>query len=164
MGSPFVLCSPPQNHLYTHRKGTKTIIISDRKVANYGVATRKSSKTIEEPVVQPPIALTPEERENRLIALSYDAVEQRILNGTATAAEYVHFLKAGSLRQREEMEKLQKENALLKAKTEAIESERDKASSYREVIEALKSYRSESEDDYPNDPYVYGAYADTILP
>ena len=53
------------------------------------------------------------------------------------------------------MEKLQKENALLKAKTEAIESERDKAETYKEVIAALSSYRSESEDDYPEDPYVY---------
>ena len=105
--------------------------------------------------MQLPIALTPQERENRLIALSYDAVEQRILNGTATAAEYVHFLKAGSLRQREEMEKLQKENALLKAKTEAIEREKDHNLDYRLVIAALTSYRSESEDDYPEDPYIY---------
>ena len=118
------------------------------------MATRKSTRS-NEPIMQSPPAMTPEERENRLIALSYDAVEQRILSGTATAAEYVHFLKAGSIRQREEMEKLQKENALLKAKTEAIESERDRAESYKEVIAALSSYRSESTNDYPADPYVY---------
>lgn len=120
------------------------------------MAARKSTtKSASEPILQSPPALTPQERENRLIALSYDAVEQRILSGTATAAEYVHFLKAGSLRQREEMEKLQKENALLKAKTEAIEREKDHNLDYRLVIEALTSYRSESEDDYPEDPYIY---------
>ena len=119
------------------------------------MSARKSTKSCDKSEMQLPIALTPQERENRLIALSYDAVEQRILNGTATAAEYVHFLKAGSLRQREEMEKLQKENALLKAKTEAIEREKDHNLDYRLVIAALTSYRSESEDDYPEDPYIY---------
>ena len=119
------------------------------------MAARKSTKSASEPAFDTPPALTPQERENRLIALSYDAVEQRILNGTATAAEYVHFLKAGSLRQREEMEKLQKENELLRAKTEAIDREKDHNLDYKLVIAALTSYRSESEDDYPEDPFIY---------
>lgn len=114
---------------------------------------RKSSKTSDELCRSTP-ALTPEEWENRLIALSYDAVEQRILNGTATAAEYVHFLKAGSIKQREEMEKLKEENALLRAKTSAIESERDRAVFYREVINALGGYRTETVDEPPN-PVIY---------
>lgn len=117
------------------------------------LAARKSRKTDDE-LCRPTPALTPEEWENRLIALSYDAVEQRILNGTATAAEYVHFLKAGSVKQREEMEKLREENALLRAKTSAIESEKDRAVFYQEVIAALGSYRTETTDD-PDDPYVY---------
>ena len=117
------------------------------------MAARKSTKTTEE-VQQSMPCLSPEEWENRLIALSYDAVEQRILNGTATAAEYVHFLKAGSMKQREEMEKLREENALLRAKTSAIESEKDRAVFYREVIDALQSYRTESTDE-PINPYVY---------
>ena len=120
---------------------------------NYLLAARKSTKTSDE-LCQSAPALSPEEWENRLIALSYDAVEQRILNGTATAAEYVHFLRAGSIKQREEMEKLREENALLRAKTSAIESEKDRAVFYREVIEALGRYRTETRDD-PPDPYVY---------
>lgn len=117
------------------------------------MAAKKSSKT-KEAVQQSSPYLTPEEWENRLIALSYDAVEQRILNGTATAMEYVHFLKAGSMKQREEMEKLREENALLRAKTSAIESEKDRAVFYREVIAALGNYRTES-TDVPENPYVY---------
>ena len=116
------------------------------------MAAKKSKKTIDE--VSGPVPMTPEEWENRLIAKSYRAVEERIDNGTATAAEYVHFLKAGSIKQREEMEKLKEENALLRAKTSAIESEKERAAFYREVIEALSSYRTESDDD-PFDPYVY---------
>ncbi len=117
------------------------------------MAARKSTKSTDELCRSTP-ALTPEEWENRLIALSYDAVEQRILNGTATAAEYVHFLKAGSIKQREEMEKLREENALLRAKTSAIESEKDRAVFYREVIDALGRYRTETVDE-PDNPYIY---------
>ena len=116
------------------------------------MAAKKSVKTQEE-FCEPP-ALTPEEWENRLIAKSYKAVEERINNGTATAAEYVHFLKAGSIRQREEMKKLREENALLRAKTSAIESDKERAVSYTEVLKALSSYRTETKDD-PVDPYVY---------
>lgn len=117
------------------------------------MAAKKTIKTTDEVRQSAPI-LTPEEWENRLIALSYQAVEQRILDGTATSAEYVHFLKAGSVRQREEMEKLQKENELLKAKTAAIESERNRGEFYKEVIDALSSYRTESPDEL-DDAYVY---------
>lgn len=116
------------------------------------MATRKTSKNQIQVHEKPP--LTPEEWENRLIAKSFRAVEERIENGTATAAEYVHFLKAGSARQREEIEKLREENALLRAKTSAIEAERDRASLYREAIEAMGAYRTETTDD-PFDPYVY---------
>ena len=117
------------------------------------MAARKCGKTVGElPRSAPP--MTPEEWENRLIALSYDAVEQRILNGTASAAEYVHFLRAGSIKQREEMEKLREENALLRAKTSAIESEKDRSVFYREVLDALRSYKTETTDD-PIDPYIF---------
>lgn len=117
------------------------------------MSAKKSMKTTDEVRQSAPL-LTPEEWENRLIALSYQAVEQRILDGTASSAEYVHFLKAGSVKQREEMEKLQKENELLKAKTAAIESERNRGEFYKEVIDALSSYRTESPDEL-DDAYVY---------
>lgn len=117
------------------------------------MAARKSTKTDKGyPGTAP--AMTPEEWENRLIAMSFRAVEERITNGTATAAEYVHFLKAGSVKQQEEMRKLKEENALLRAKTSAIEAEKDRAGFYKEVIDALSSYRTET-TDVPFDPYIY---------
>lgn len=120
---------------------------------NSCLAAKKSTKTNDEFGQSAPI-LTPEEYENHLIAMAYRAVEQRILDGTATAAEYVHFLKAGSIKQREELAKLQKENELLKAKTNAIESERNRGEFYKQVIDALSSYRTESPDEL-DDAYVY---------
>ena len=119
---------------------------------NRNLAARKSTKAQSD--FPESALLTPEEWENRLIAKSFRAVEERIDNGTATAAEYVHFLKAGSAKQREEMEKLREENALLRAKTSAIESEKDRASLYRDVIAALANYRTES-TDVPENPYVF---------
>lgn len=120
---------------------------------NYYLAAKKSTKTATG-VLETAPAMTPEEWENRLIAMSFRAVEERITNGTATAAEYVHFLKAGSVKQQEEMRKLKEENALLRAKTSAIEAEKDRAGFYKEVIDALSSYRTET-TDVPFDPYIY---------
>lgn len=117
------------------------------------MAGRKSSKSQDEAQRSLP-CLSPEEYENRLIALSYQAIEDRILNGTATGAELVYFAKAGSQKQRQEIEKLKEENSLLRAKTSAIESEKERAVSYREVLEALQYYRTETQD-VPFDPYVY---------
>lgn len=119
----------------------------------YGLAGRKSTKSQVEAQQSLP-CLSPEEYENRLIALSYQAIEDRILNGTATGAELVYFAKAGSQKQRQEIEKLKEENSLLRAKTSAIESEKERAVSYREVLEALQYYRTETQD-VPFDPYVY---------
>ena len=50
-------------------------------------------------------ALTPEARENQMIALAVDLVEQRLLDGTASSQETTHFLKLGSMKNRLEMEK-----------------------------------------------------------
>lgn len=117
------------------------------------LAAKKSHQSDENFLESAPPS-SPEEWENRLIAKSFRLAEERIDNGTATAAEIVHFLKAGSAKQREEMEKLREENALLRAKTSAIESEKDRAVFYREVIAALGNYRTES-SDVPENPYIF---------
>lgn len=85
-------------------------------------------------------ASTPEEREQQLIDASYDLVEKRIIAGTATSQEVVHFLRLGSSRERLEMEKLKKENELLRAKAEAIETEKETVRLFEEAIAAMKSY------------------------
>ena len=82
------------------------------------------AKCSSDPVKKIRPALTPEARENQLIALAVDLVEQRLLDGTASSQETTHFLKLGSMRNRLEMEKLEEENRLLKAKTESIQSQK----------------------------------------
>lgn len=92
-------------------------------------------------------ALTPEARENQLIALAVDLVEQRLLDGTASSQETTHFLKLGSTKNRLEMEKLQEENRLLKAKTEALQSSKRVEELYSEAIKAMRRYSGQGSDD-----------------
>ena len=95
-------------------------------------------------------ALTPEARENQMIALAVDLVEQRLLDGTASSQETTHFLKLGSMKNRLEMEKLQEENRLLKARTEALQSAKRVEELYSEAIKAMRRYSGQGSD---NDEY-----------
>ena len=72
---------------------------------------RKPPEKVSNRKVRP--ALNPEARENQLIALAVDLVEQRLLDGTASSQETTHFLKLGSMKNQLEMEKLREENTAL---------------------------------------------------
>lgn len=96
-------------------------------------------------------AISPEAREQQLTALAYDLVEQKLRDGTATSQETTHFLKIGSMKHQEELEKLRRENELLKAKTEALESAKRSEEMFAEAMKAFSSYQgnfSEEEDEF----------------
>ena len=96
-------------------------------------------------------ALTPEARENQLISLAVDLVEQRLLDGTASSQETTHFLQLGSTKARLEKEKLEEENKLLRAKTENLESQKRVEELYSEALKAMRDYAgygSEEQDEY----------------
>ena len=92
-------------------------------------------------------ALTPEARENQLISLAYDLVEQRLLNGTATSQETTHFLKLGSTKERIEKEILEKQKELISAKTEALQSAKRVEELYADAIKAMRKYSGHGDDD-----------------
>ena len=92
-------------------------------------------------------ALTPEARENQLIALAVDLVEQRLLDGTASSQETTHFLKLGSSKNRLELEKLEEENKLLRAKTENLQAQKGMEEAYLEALNAMKTYSGHGGDD-----------------
>lgn len=93
-----------------------------------------------------PAATTMEARENQLIALAYDLVEQRIRDGTASAAETVHFLKMGSQRDRIERDIMKEQKRLVAAKTGALDSAKRLEALYSDAIEAMRSYSGASSD------------------
>lgn len=92
-------------------------------------------------------ATTPENRENQLIALSYDLVEQRLREGTASPSETVHFLRLGSTKERIEKEILERQKELITAKTESLQSSKRSEEFYERVIEAMKLYGGFGGDD-----------------
>lgn len=92
-------------------------------------------------------ALTPEARENQLIALAVDLVEKRLLEGTASSQETTHFLKLGSMKNQLEMEKLKEENKLLQAKTEALQSAKKTEELFEEAINAMRRYSGHGDPD-----------------
>lgn len=85
-------------------------------------------------------------REDQLISMAYNAVEQRIRDGTATGPELVHFLRMGSPKAKLEREILEKEKELITAKTEAIHTQKDLKYLYANAITALKSYGGGSDE------------------
>lgn len=90
-------------------------------------------------------ATTMEAREAELVALAYDAAEKRIREGTASAAEIVHFLKLGSTQGRYEQEALQADIELKKAKVDAIHQSEVLDNLYKEAIDSMKRYTAKSE-------------------
>ena len=99
-------------------------------------------------------AMSAEAVENRLINKAYKAVERRIEDGTATAAELTHFLRLGSAKEQLELEKLKKENELLKAKTESLRSQEEVKEMYANAIKAFGKYSGHpdiGEDDMGDD-------------
>ena len=82
-----------------------------------------------------------EARENQLISLAVDLAEKQLAEGTASSQVITHYLKLGSTVERLEKEKLQKENQLIQAKTEALQSSKRVEELY---INALNAYRKYS--------------------
>jgi hypothetical protein len=78
-----------------------------------------------------------------LIGLAYDLVEERLRNGTATSQETTHFLKLGSTRERIEREMLENQNEVLKAKADALQSQKRIEELYAQALSAFKEYGGE---------------------
>ena len=91
--------------------------------------------------------ITPEGQENHLISLAYNLVEERLRNGTASSQEVTEFLKRGSKKETLEREKLEEENKLLRAKTEALQSQKNIDELYKEAISAMRKYSGQSDGD-----------------
>ena len=95
------------------------------------------------------IARTPEERDNQMIRLAIDKVEERMLTGKASSQEYVHYLRLAATRETAQLEKekLELELELVKAKTDALKASSTNDALCRRVISALGEYRGETKDE-----------------
>lgn len=94
-------------------------------------------------------ALTPEGREQQMISLAMNLVEQRLLDGTASSQETTHFLKLASTKASLEREKLRYETELIKSKKDAIDSSQRSEELFEKAIAAMRSYSGHGDpDDY----------------
>ena len=102
-------------------------------------------------------AMSPEARENQMIAYAVDLAEKQLREGTASSQVITHYLKLGSSKERLEREKLERENELLRAKAENLQSAQRSEEVYREALKAMRTYsgqitdEEEEEDDYDFD-------------
>lgn len=103
------------------------------------MAKVKSNSSSSPPKKRRP-ALTPEARENQMIALAMDLVEQRLMDGTASSQETTHFLKMATSKAKLEQELLEREVELKKAKTEALQSAKRIEELYDKAIAAMRNY------------------------
>ena len=100
-----------------------------------------------EPVKKSRPALTAEGREKQMISLAIDCAEKQLREGTASSQVITHYLKLASTKNLLEMEKLKKENELLKAKTDAIKSAKSQEELYAKAIAAIRRYSGACEED-----------------
>lgn len=108
---------------------------------------RKGSSS-EEPLPKLPPTFSAEARESQLIALAYDLAEKRLRDGTASAAETVHLLKAGTIEKQQQIEKLRRENMLLEARTEQLGDESRLERLLDRAMEAFAGYRGEEPEPF----------------
>lgn len=97
--------------------------------------------------------MTPEARENQLIALATDLVEERLRNGTASSQETTHFLKLASTKARIEKELLEKQKELIEAKTQNLQSAKRIEELYNNALNAMRSYSGHGTDDCDDENY-----------
>lgn len=94
-------------------------------------------------------ALSPEARENQLIALAVDLAEKQLMEGTASSQVITHYLKLGTTKEKIEREIMEKQKELLEAKAENLRSAKKVEELYINALNAMKNYSGHGdEDDY----------------
>ena len=98
-------------------------------------------------------ALTPEARENQLVALAVDLAEKQLLEGTASSQVITHYLKLGSTKERIEREILEKQKELIEAKTQNLQSAKRIEELYSNALNAMRNYSGQGGDINVDDEY-----------
>lgn len=86
-------------------------------------------------------ALTPENREQQLVALAVDLAEEQIRAGTASSQIIYHFLKAGSPKEKLEREILEAKKKLIEEQTKGISDGESAKVRYEEALTAFRTYQ-----------------------
>ena len=131
--------------LNTMKTTYKMSNISKRGGSKSMTKARNSTTTRTKRKIRP--ALSPEARENQMIALAVDLAEKQLMEGTASSQVITHFLKLGTTKAELEREKLANENELLRARTEAIQSSKKVEELYTQALNAMRNYGGQGDPD-----------------
>lgn len=119
---------------------------------------RKKRPSDVKPEYKELLHIPPKTEEEQLqvgVGLAYDLALSQLRNGTASSQVITHFLKLGSAKEQQEVEKMKNEIELLKAKKKAIESAEEQEKRYQEVIRAMTSYAGKDSEWETIDEYPY---------
>lgn len=86
-------------------------------------------------------AMSPEARENQMIALAMDRAEEQLRDGTASSQVITHFLKLASSTERLEKRIKEEQAKMLEAKTGQLKSMQNMEEVYAKVIKAMRTYQ-----------------------
>lgn len=92
-------------------------------------------------------ALTPDAKNNEMIALATDLALKQLRDGTASSQIISHFLEQGSPTAKAKREKIELENELTKAKIEALKKADNIEKLYKEALDAMKTYGGHDDDE-----------------
>lgn len=109
-------------------------------MAKIGTSTSGAAKK-----VRP--ALSPEARENQLIARAIDLAEKQLIEGTASSQVITHFLKLGTTKAELEKEKLRIENRKTEAQIKSLENADEMKEVYEKALKAMRNYQGYGEPD-----------------
>ena len=95
-------------------------------------------------------ALTPEARENQMIALAVNLAEKQLREGTASSQVITHYLKRDAEKKKNDVELqiLQKQKELIEAKTESLRAAQSNEELYKNAINAMREYAGGNDDEY----------------
>lgn len=92
-------------------------------------------------------ALTPEAEENECIALAFNLVKQRLIDGTASSQETTHFLKLATPKSRYEVELTKAQTEMAISKKEELDSRKRSDAMYENAIKAFRTYSGHGSDE-----------------
>ena len=111
------------------------------------MATKSKVGSQSEERTSPP-AVGVEARENQMIRLAVDQAEDMLRQKRAPTQIVVHYLKLGTTIAELEREKLRKENIVLEARANAIESAAKSEELYAKAIAAMREYSGSLNRDF----------------
>lgn len=110
---------------------------------------KKVTKTSEKDIGKFAPVMSPDARESQIISLAMDLAEKKIRDGTASSQLICHFLDLASPKEKLRQEMMRKQNDLIDAKTQTLQSAKHIEELYANAINAMKEYSgSNNEDDY----------------